>query len=172
MKFPYISSLANRNLTTADLVLFSNNNLNLPTTGTVEQVLKSVIIPAGLLTSGEYVAVDFDIAIRGAANGNAKTYNVRVGGIAGTAIATTAGDTTSADRHSVSGRMYAESTNDLYGTVSNCQRTGSSFIFVNAAIAGLDLNAGTTLDVCATTATAAGDLILTSMRVALIARVI
>lgn len=171
MKFPYISSLANRNLTTADLVLYSDFNLNLPTTGTTEQVLKSIVIPGGLLTSGKYVAMSYAMTMRAAANTNAKTYNLRVGGIAGTALASTAADATSANRFSAGGTLYAEGSTNIYGTGWNSRTTGTNFIFA-VNVGSLNLNTGTTLDVCATTATAAGDLILTSMRVALLARVI
>lgn len=152
-----------------ETILYSANLLALTTSGTSEEVLKTVSIPAGSLgASGAYQSVDINVGLSAAANTNSKTYNLRIGGIGGTAIATTTGDTSSGNRFSVWCHLFPVDSTHMSGTCTNSRSTGTSFLFV-AALNSTTLNFGAAIDVTVTgtTAVQAGDLTLTYMRVAL-----
>lgn len=60
-------------------------NLNVPTTGTVEEVLRSYTLPAGTMaTNGDRLQIRATFAL--AVNGNSKNMQLRLGGIGGTSL--------------------------------------------------------------------------------------
>lgn len=153
-----------------DVVLYAERNINAPTTGTIEEVLEIVAIPGGTFT-GDYVGFEVSATYNCAANTNSKTGNLRFGGLAGTIIATITGDTVSGNRFSLSFRAMASGASTMTGNGTYTRVTGSSGVY---AIDLTGITFSSPIDIVATglTATAAGDLILTSMRVALLRRVV
>lgn len=153
---------------TQDLILYNESNLDLETQGTTEEILKAVTIPADSFgTNGAYSGVEFDASLHAAANTNNKTLSVRVDGIGGTVVNTFAADATSANQFQFHGFFQVNGATTLNGWGANTRLTGASAIF-GSAIAGGDFTDPIDLVVTAETGTAAGDIILDSLRVILL----
>lgn len=153
---------------TGDALLYNAALLSATTSQTsVEEVMKSVVIPANTLAAGSaYSGFEVFVTLEHAANTNAASYQLRIGGISGAAVATTTNDATSADQYQVHHWCQLRTTTTLNCQGTNSQKTGSSFIFGAVAVT-FDPTLDLSLAVTGTTPTAVGDVYVTSMRVVL-----
>lgn len=152
----------------ADAVWYSETNLRISTTGTAEEVLKTVTIPAGVFTSGLWDGFEVFATLQAAANTNQKTVRLRIGGIAGDVICATANDANSAQRWQFQGRAMQDQPGLFNFQATNSRVSGTTFTFGSFTSANDLASNPTFVTVTATTATAAGDVTLTSMRVVLL----
>lgn len=150
-----------------DEILFANDMMNIPTTGTIEQVLKSVTIPANAFNTN-FMGVEVWATFLAAANVNAKSCRIRMSGLAGTSVLSFVGDTSSGNNLQLYGYFPATISGTLLGTGLISRVFGGGTTVTATGAAGLNFAAP--IDIVATgqTAVAAGDLSLTSMKVLLL----
>ena len=158
------------NSSDVDRILYNDSALDLSTTGTVEEVLKTVTIPANTFNGDEFTGFEVLVTLDAAANTNGKTCRIRIGGLAGTIVAAITTDNNSGNRYQLGATFQKNTSSSLNGTGFTSRVTGVSTLFGTVALTGLVFTS--TLDVTVTglTATAADDITLTSMRVVLLRR--
>lgn len=154
-----------------DTALYSERDIGVTTTGTVEEVLGSVTIPANTLNA-DYAGVDVLATFSAAANVNNKTVRLRVGGLAGTLVAEILNDATSGNRFQLRVTLMVNGSGSMDGAGAYTRTTGTSGVYGVPTLTGLTFSG--TIDIVATglTGTSAGDVTLTSMRVVLLRRVV
>lgn len=142
-------------------VLYGISMQTLTTTGTSEQTLATVTLPAGFWTGNHAVRVM--ACGTHAANTNAAALRLRLGasgaGGAGTSVANMS-SSTSGDVVCVGVECYASSSTSAI--CSGLQQRSASSALVLAAVAGLTLSAATEVIVMGTSGTQAGDITLNS----------
>jgi hypothetical protein len=118
---------------------------------------------------GDFAGFEIMGTYEGAANANAKTGNIRVDGIAGDIILAVTGDTDVSDFYELMGTMTVVNTSsgNISGSGSFTQGTGTNSTF-SMRVTGLDLDADIDIVWTGLTASGAGDITLTSYRMALI----
>lgn len=154
---------------TQDLILYNESALDLETQGTSEEILKAVTILANSFgTNGAYSGFELDASLHAAANTNNKTLSVRIGGIAGVVVNTFAADATSGNQFQFHSLFQVVDATTVNGRGSSTRITGASTIFGSPALGSLDFTDPIDVVVTAETGTAAGDIILDSLRVVLL----
>jgi hypothetical protein len=139
------------------------------TTGTIEEVLASCTIPADSLGgTNDFAGFIAFVSWDAAANTNAKTVRIRVGGLTGTVVSVHTADATSGNQLQNSVEMYVDGSDSLIGKGTYTRTTGTTGVYASGPVSGLTFSS--TIDIAFTgeTATQAGDITLTSFRVAFI----
>lgn len=155
-----------------DLVLASRGNLSLTTTGTSEEVLATVQIPAGALI-GNYSGIHAQVYAVGAANANSKTVSIRLGGAAGAGMIARA-TTTSADTFGgfVNGLVLdGTSKMAIHGCQSQGAGTTSGNIYTATVTSGQPFSGAVDIVFTLTTPIQAGDATIKAYRLVLLKKV-
>lgn len=164
----FLSSKALRQSQETDWVFYSDAALNIPTVGTTQEVLKTVTLPGGLFSGTEWIGMRVFATLRAAANTNQKSAALKIGGLSGDTICATTNDATSGNRFQYEFVATKDASNfNILGIAARVTGTTFTFgTFTNTITFGNPLD----ITVTGTTASAAGDMILTSMRVVLLRR--
>lgn len=144
-------------------VLESASGLNVPTTGTIEQELGRVTIPAKLLRDPLIYGVRYQFIVDGAPNTNAKTVRVRVGSLVGATIMSHAADVSASNSFNFEAELLPLAAGLVGGLGQSARVFGTSFTFVVVPFA-VDYDAAIPLLVTGESAAAAGNLILRARR--------
>lgn len=148
-------------------ILYSKGGLSVVTTGTSEEILKTVTIPAGVFSSGIYSGVQIQASFKATGASNSKTVKGRIGGIAGTAFWSQA-QTTNSIRWWLQAQYMVQTTDLLCGYGQQTIDTGTSAGNLYS-LTDTSVTFANPIDIVFTgTSTVAGELGLTAVRVVLL----